>query len=64
MGRIKTTLIKRSGNAVIKQYKDSFGTDYDANKIAVSRLVDVKSKKLRNIIAGHVTREMKKKQDQ
>ena len=62
MGRIKTTQIKRTGNDVVAMYGEKFTADYEANKHMVSLLVDMQSKKLRNIVAGYVTREMRKKQ--
>lgn len=59
MGRIKTRLVKSVTQQLMDEHKDSFSTDYTKNKEKVSELVDVKSKKLRNIIAGYTTRLMK-----
>lgn len=64
MGRIKTTLIKRTGDSVVKNHSEELTINYDSNKVMVTKFVELQSKKLRNIIAGHVTREMRKKQDQ
>lgn len=59
MGRIKTRLVKAVTQQLLEEYRDSFNTDYDENKLKVAKLTDVKSKKLRNIIAGYVTRIIK-----
>ena len=61
MGRIKTTLIKRTGKKLYSEHKDEFKDKFEYNKKIVDGLVDVQSKKLRNIIAGYVTRLVKKK---
>ena len=56
MGRIKTTLIKRSGNKLLKNNKSAFSKDFDKNKKALTEKADIPSKKLRNAIAGYITR--------
>ena len=64
MGRIKTTLTKRIGTKLCEQYDDQFTDKFDENKLKVSALTDVRSKKLRNIIAGYVTRLTRNKKSQ
>lgn len=59
MGRIKTRLVKSITHSLLEMYKDRFSTNYEENKVKVAELVSVRSKKLRNIIAGYVTRIMK-----
>ncbi len=63
MGRIKTTQIKRSGKKLIKLHKDKFSKDFEANKKAIAGVSEVHSKKLRNTLAGFVTRMIRKQQD-
>ncbi len=60
MGRIKTTLIKRTANSLIKKYPDKFTENFDENKKSVEELAEIQSKKLRNIIAGYITRLTRK----
>lgn len=60
MGRIKTTLIKRKTKDLYKLHGDKFTTDFTQNKVITSQYVGVASKKLRNIIAGYMTRLKKK----
>lgn len=59
MGRIKTRLVKAITHSLLEEHRDSFSTNYEENKVKVAELVSVKSKKLRNIIAGYVTRMVK-----
>jgi len=56
MGRIKTKLTKRVSNKIFKIKTDDVKDDFDANKAVVSNLVGLRSKKLRNTIAGYITR--------
>lgn len=63
MGRIKTALIKRVTNELLKEYGQEFKQDYEENKKLVEGKLEVSSKKIRNIIAGYVTRRMKNKEE-
>jgi small subunit ribosomal protein S17e len=56
MGRIKTQLIKRTTLELYGLYQDKFTGTFDENKKIVAGLVDCPSKKLKNLIAGYVTR--------
>ena len=56
MGRIKTAMIKRVTNKLVQQYRSDFKKDFEGNKKLVTNFADVKSKKIRNTIAGYVTR--------
>lgn len=59
MGRIKTTLIKRVGNKLVRDHRTAFAKDFETNKKILPEYVDMTSKKLRNILAGYITRLMK-----
>jgi small subunit ribosomal protein S17e len=63
MGRIKTTQIKRAGNELVKTNGDKFKEDFEINKQIISELTEIPSKKIRNIVAGYVTR-LTKQQNQ
>jgi small subunit ribosomal protein S17e len=63
MGRIKTQLIKRLTLQLVKQHKQLFTTDYAENKKLVERLLTGPTKKIRNTVAGYVTRLMQRKED-
>jgi len=56
MGRIKTTLIKRNAIKIYTLHKQVFKKNFEENKKIVEQFAEIPSKKLRNIIAGYVTR--------
>lgn len=60
MGRIKTTFIKRKTKELLKLHGDNFSKDFAKNKEIVPKYTEVHCKKLRNIIAGYMTRLKKK----
>jgi small subunit ribosomal protein S17e len=63
MGRIKTTAIKTKGQKLFSKHKDRFTTDYQKNKKLIDEFAHVPSKKIRNILAGYVTRLKKTVKD-
>lgn len=63
MGRIKTILIKRTALKLFKDNKSKFKKDFSKNKKIVEELAEIPSKKLRNVIAGYVTRLVKQEKD-
>ena len=42
MGRIKTTLIKRSGKKLLRNYKGAFSKDFAKNKKAIAEKAEIK----------------------
>jgi small subunit ribosomal protein S17e len=56
MGRIKTTFIKRKTKELVAMYSDAFTTDFTRNKKIVGEHAKIPCKKLRNVIAGYMTR--------
>ncbi len=63
MGRIKTQMIKRLTLQLVKQHKPLLTTEFSANKKIVEQLLTGPSKKIRNTVAGYVTRIMQRKED-
>ena len=61
MGKIKNSKLKRTTYEVLQKYPDEFYEDFEKNKKKLHLLIDYKSKKLRNIIAGYITRIQKNK---
>lgn len=55
MGRIKTSFIKNIGKELFEKNADKFTEDFAKNKETVKQLVDIKSKRIRNIAAGYIT---------
>lgn len=56
MGRIKTKLVKRLTEELYSQHANEFKSDFSENKKIVGRFLSVSSRKLRNVIAGYITR--------
>jgi len=71
MGKVRTTLVKRTARKLLEKYPDLFTGDFEHNKRVVTELIEYRSKKLRNQIAGYIThlvnakkkREQKEKQE-
>lgn len=63
MGRIKTQQIKRTVNTLLNKYPGVFVTNFDQNKKLIAEKAEVRSKKLRNVIAGSLTKQVKSQQD-
>jgi len=61
MGSIKQTYLKRVAEKLLKEYKNSFTTDFNHNKRKVQEFTDISSKGIRNKIAGSITRFMNRK---
>ncbi len=62
MGRIKTSHVKRKTKELLKTRGELFSTDFNENKKITSQNTKIVSKKLRNIIAGYMSRLKKKEQ--
>lgn len=63
MGRIKTQMIKRLTHQLMTQYRGSFKEQFDENKQLVAQYLEGSSKKIRNTVAGYITRQMKRKDE-
>lgn len=59
MGNVYTKDIKRIAIQLYEKFKDQLSTDFEANKKFVDKYIDVESKKVRNRIAGYLTRYVK-----
>ena len=56
MGRIKTTLIKRKTKELLNMHGDNFSSDFSKNKEVTNKYTQIVSKKMRNVVAGYMTR--------
>jgi small subunit ribosomal protein S17e len=54
MGRIKSTLIKRTSRQLLENTDESFGKTFEENKKSIGRTLP--SKKMRNKVAGYIAR--------
>ena len=56
MGRVRTEMVKKIARELLQANPQRFSTGYEENKKAVNELVNAKTKRVRNRIAGYVTR--------
>ncbi len=56
MGRIKTVMVKRTSGKLVEAYPEQFSKNFDKNKESLNELAEIRSKKLRNTIAGYIVR--------
>lgn len=55
MGRIKTTLVKRTSRQLVETLPESFEKDFESNKKSLGNTT-MPSKRMRNMVAGYITR--------
>jgi small subunit ribosomal protein S17e len=55
MGNVRISLVKRTARMLLEMFPNEVSIDFEKNKELVSKYVEVKSKKLRNQIAGYLT---------
>ncbi len=58
MGTVKPAYIKVIARELLKKYPDLFTGDFDENKKLVAQLTNIQSKKVRNRVAGYITRRV------
>jgi small subunit ribosomal protein S17e len=52
--------IKRISTELLEKYPDKFGLDFNANKNVISDVAIIRSKVLRNELAGYITSHLRK----
>jgi len=56
LGKVRIETVKRISRELIRRYPDRFTGQFESDKQAVNELVITESKRLRNRIAGYITR--------
>jgi small subunit ribosomal protein S17e len=56
VGKVKTEHIKRLGKELMERFPDRFSRDFNANKHTVDELTEGATTKVRNQVAGYITR--------
>jgi small subunit ribosomal protein S17e len=56
--------IKRISTELLQKFPEKFGLEFDANKKALNDLAIVRSKVLRNELAGYITSYLRKQDSQ
>ena len=54
--------IKRLSTEILNEYKDKFGTDFSTNKQSLNEVSIIRSKGLKNEIAGYITKILQRQQ--
>jgi len=62
MGRILYGKFRREANKILEKYSNLFTTDYKKNVKILEVIAEIPSKRLRNMLAGYITRQIKKLQ--
>ena len=52
--------IKRLSNQVLNEYSERFGTDFSTNKQTMNEITVIRSKGLKNEIAGYITKMLQR----
>jgi small subunit ribosomal protein S17e len=58
LGKVKTEQIKRIGKELMARYPDKFSSNFDDNKREVELLTQGTTTRVRNQIAGYITRAL------
>lgn len=56
MGRIKTDMVKKTAAKLVKMHPTKFSKTFEKNKEALKDTAEIRSKKLRNLLAGYAVR--------
>ena len=56
LGKVRPEHVKKIARELVELYPDKFSTDFQSNKKTVESLAQISSAKLRNRIAGYITR--------
>ena len=59
---VSVNRIKRLSTEILNEYKDKFGTDFSTNKQFLNEVSIIRSKGLKNEIAGYITKILKRQQ--
>lgn len=63
VGRIKTILVKRVTKQLVSKHLKELSDDYTKNKEIIKKYINIKSPKIRNVIAGYATRLVKQSKE-
>lgn len=61
MGKVRTKVVKRTAKEMLERFPQEFTDDFEHNKKKLMELTEISSKRLRNRIAGYITRLVKQK---
>jgi len=56
LGKVRPDRVKRVARELVERFPEKFTVDFESNKELVESLTNISSTKLRNRIAGYITR--------
>lgn len=56
MGKVKTDQVKKTGKELMRRFPNKFNANFDENKKLVQSLTEGTTTRVRNQIAGYITR--------
>jgi small subunit ribosomal protein S17e len=56
LGKVRTEKVKGAARELVERFPSRFTVNFESNKEAVDALTRISSKKLRNQVAGYITR--------
>jgi len=56
LSKVRIERVKKVAKELVKRYPDQFSTDFEGNKKFLGTVATIYSSKLRNRIAGYITR--------
>lgn len=56
MGNVRTDQVKRTAKELVRRFPDKFGANFEENKHLAGELLQGTTSKVRNQIAGYITR--------
>jgi len=56
LGKVRPEKVKKIARELVKRHPDKFTIDFESNKKLLASMVTVYSTKMRNLIAGYITR--------
>ncbi len=59
MGSIKATAIKTLTADILSKNRGNFSNNFEENKKGLGEVIQIRSKKIRNIVAGYITHLIK-----
>ncbi len=61
MGKVRTKVVKRTAKEMLEKFPNKFTTNFEENKQVLMEVAEIPSKRLRNRIAGYITRLVKQR---
>ncbi|MBS3064718.1 MAG: 30S ribosomal protein S17e [DPANN group archaeon] len=59
MGRIRSGRVKRQAEKLMSKYYANFRSSFAQNKLVLAQVAEIPTKKLRNLLAGYITKKIK-----